>query len=511
MRARRVALLAGVGLSLGPLCPGAGAAVFFFSTGTPDGGMAMASRPSGSAFAVETADDFSLVDAQSIAGASFAGLIPPGAPLSSITQVGVEIYRVFPQDSNVGRTSGAPAFSTSLVPTRVNAPSDVAFAQRDSALAGLSFTPSIVSASFGALNSVQPGGIHPIPNFHTAGNGLVAGEEVSVNVTFSPTINLATGHYFFVPQVELSSGDFLWLSAPKPIVPPGTPFPVGSTDIQAWARDANLAPDWLRVGADIVGGGSPPQFNGAFSLSGASCTPISVSPASVAAATVGDRYAAMFGASGGIAPYTFSETGALPDGVALRPDGSLSGSPTQAGAFPIIVTATDADGCLATQNVTLTVAPAPATPGSTATPPGSPASPTAQPSLSAARLSPTTFRAAANGATLARKHRRPVGTMVSYRDSQAATTTFGVQRRTTGHRRGSKCVAGQPHRHQKRCTRNASVGSVTHRDAAGAVKVRFSARVRGRKLRPGSYRLTLTPTAGGRTGRTVTLAFRIVR
>ena len=29
-----------------------------------------------------------------------------------------------------------------------------------------------------------------------------------------------------------------------------------------------LAPDWLRVGTDIVGGTTPPQFNAAFSLSG---------------------------------------------------------------------------------------------------------------------------------------------------------------------------------------------------------------------------------------------------
>jgi hypothetical protein len=37
------------------------------------------------------------------------------------------------------------------------------------------------------------------------------------------------------------------------------------TDLQAWTRDENLDPDWLRVGADIVGGTS---FNTAFSLDG---------------------------------------------------------------------------------------------------------------------------------------------------------------------------------------------------------------------------------------------------
>jgi hypothetical protein len=46
----------------------------------------------------------------------------------------------------------------------------------------------------------------------------------------------------------------------------GTPFPAGTTDLQAWIRNANLAPDWLRIGADIIGGTN--TFNMTFSLSG---------------------------------------------------------------------------------------------------------------------------------------------------------------------------------------------------------------------------------------------------
>ena len=51
--------------------------------------------------------------------------------------------------------------------------------------------------------------------------------------------------HFFLPQVQLSCGDFFWLSAPKAIVPPGTPFPAGFTDVQAWIRNETLAPDRL--------------------------------------------------------------------------------------------------------------------------------------------------------------------------------------------------------------------------------------------------------------------------
>jgi len=81
-------------------------------------------------------------------------------------------------------------------------------------------------------------------------------------VRFNPPIALPADHYFFRPEVLLSSGNFLWLSAPKPIVAPGTPF---LPDLQSWIRNDALAPDWLRIGADIVGQGA---FNAAFSLSG---------------------------------------------------------------------------------------------------------------------------------------------------------------------------------------------------------------------------------------------------
>ena len=63
----------------------------------------------------------------------------------------------------------------------------------------------------------------------------------------------------------MDGGDFLYLSAPKPIVAPGTPF---TGDLQAWIRNSDLAPDWLRIGTDIIGGTPAPTFNMTFSLSG---------------------------------------------------------------------------------------------------------------------------------------------------------------------------------------------------------------------------------------------------
>jgi hypothetical protein len=247
----------------------AAADLFSFSTGTPTNQMAAASRPSSPSlgkFEIESADDFVLTSPTLINGATFTGLVTAtGASLPTIGMVVVEIYRVFPNDSNVGLTSGPPTFSTAKVPTRVNSPADVAFDTRDSP-SGLSFTTKS-SATFTALNSVQAGGIHPSPGQTTGGNGSVTGTEVQFDVTFTAPFNLPPDHYFFIPQVEVTGGEFLWLSGERPIVT-GTPFPPGITDLQSWTRDEFLDPDWLRIGRDIVGGSPAPTFNGAFSLTG---------------------------------------------------------------------------------------------------------------------------------------------------------------------------------------------------------------------------------------------------
>ena len=124
--------------------------------------------------------------------------------------------------------------------------------------------------------------------------------------------------------------------------------------------------------------------------------------------------------------------------------------------------------------------------------------------------SPLVVSAADRGPSLTSRERGPTGTDVSYRLNQEAVITFTVLEPTQGHWSGGKCLSGRSGRHQRRCTRFASVGSFTDRDRAGKVKVHFTGRVQGRPLRGGRYRLVLTPTADGRTGRAINLPFRIL-
>jgi hypothetical protein len=224
---------------------------FSFSTGSPDGRMATASRPAAKGKQeIESADDFILSSETIINHATFTGLLPAGFSPSDILDVRVEIYRVFPKDSNLHRIPH--------VPTRVNSPSDVEFADRDSAAGNLTFGFETLNAHFTAANSVL-NGIHAAPHQTTGGEGAVTGEEVQFDVTFSKALDLPADHYFFVPQVRLKNGDFFWLS---------TPPKQFAGDLQEWIRNDALQPDWLRVGTDIVGGATPPIFDAAFSLSG---------------------------------------------------------------------------------------------------------------------------------------------------------------------------------------------------------------------------------------------------
>jgi hypothetical protein len=234
--------------------------VTLFSTGSPNGQIATLSIPGGGPLPeTETADDFILGQSAFITGATITGLVPLGTSLASLqaAEIEIELYHVFPADSTNPPDGHGP--------TRTNSPADNQFAAFDEALSQLSITATILSPSFTAANSVVTG-IHPIPGQTTGGEGAVTGEEVQFSIAFtSPLFVGATDHDFFRPEVGLSTGNFLWLSGPRPIVSPGTSF---APDLQAWIRNSSLDPDWLRIGTDIVGGATPPTYNMSFSLQG---------------------------------------------------------------------------------------------------------------------------------------------------------------------------------------------------------------------------------------------------
>ena len=143
----------------------------------------------------------------------------------------------------------------------------------------------------------------------------------------------------------------------------------------AWTATSNVGWVTITSGASGNGNGSVGftvaanpgvARNGTLTIAGqtftvtqsSSCPGISVNPSTLSNGTVGTAYpATTITATGGVAPYTFSFTGALPPGLTLSTAGSLSGTPTAAGVYSFTVQAMDINGCTGTRSYSVTISP----------------------------------------------------------------------------------------------------------------------------------------------------------
>ena len=78
--------------------------------------------------------------------------------------------------------------------------------------------------------------------------------------------------------------------------------------------------------------------------------PLMILATPLAEAKVNESFAAQFAASGGKPPYTWFNSGALPQGITLTPDGVISGIPQMAGDATLNIAVTDQSGQTATQS-----------------------------------------------------------------------------------------------------------------------------------------------------------------
>jgi hypothetical protein len=133
--------------------------------------------------------------------------------------------------------------------------------------------------------------------------------------------------------------------------------------------------------------------------------------------------------------------------------------------------------------------------------------------ITALRISPSAFLPAPSGATISRakkKTKRKYGATISYRDSQQATTTFTVLRKSSGRKQGKSCKApSKKNKRGKPCTLLSKVGSFTHVDLPAANSLHFSGRLKGKQLPAGTYELQAVAHDGAGNGATVTASFTI--
>lgn len=91
---------------------------------------------------------------------------------------------------------------------------------------------------------------------------------------------------------------------------------------------------------------------------GSPVAPIVLGAATPPAGTNGLPYSYAFSATGGVAPYTWTALGGIPEGLTLSSNGILSGTPAakQVGTFQVAVRVTDSKGNSVTGNFPLTIA-----------------------------------------------------------------------------------------------------------------------------------------------------------
>ena len=182
---------------------------------------------------------------------------------------------------------------------------------------------------------------------------LATGVTVASNltVTFSEPVNVTAGTFV----LECPGGTPIALT--NTTGSPSTTFTLDPNVNLPYATSCTVTVVASTV-TDVDSNDPPDNMaaNFVFSFTTESCPTVTVTPTSLPGASTGTPYSQIFSQTGLTGTVVWSLTGTLPTGVTFNTaTGELSGTPTQAGSFPITVTATGAGGCFGSVAVTLSV------------------------------------------------------------------------------------------------------------------------------------------------------------
>jgi hypothetical protein len=188
----------------------------------------------------------------------------------------------------------------------------------------------------------------------------------------------------------------------------------------------------------------------------------------------------------GIAPGRV-EVGALPKAIGctatdatsgVGPGGCVvAGRSTAPGPHTLSATATDAAGLRSTSTLAYVVT---------------------RPSLGSLQI-PTSLRSGAKA-------------KFSFRLAAPAALRFAVERKRSGRKVGKRCLAStRANRRKPACVRFVRLGNITARGKKGANSLSFSGRVAGRKLAPGTYRISVVVIVGTATSKVQTRTLTVRR
>jgi len=210
-------------------------------------------------------------------------------------------------------------------------------------------TPSITGSSgtIAVTATAAPQITSTAPPNGTVGQRYDAHRVYVCLISIFPGICVRYGYktvYYFPLTASGGVGSKTWSWAPvaPSSLPPGlnlangevsgTPTLLGTYQVSITVTDSGSPQAQTSVTYTIMIMNPPPPA-------------VATSPVLVPGATINQQYSFTLTATGGIPPYqNWSESGALPPGLAFSTQGILSGTPTQTGSFPIVVTVQDSTG-----------------------------------------------------------------------------------------------------------------------------------------------------------------------
>lgn len=348
-----------------------------------------------------------------------SGSLPPGLGLSqgglisgTITAAGTYNFTVFVVSNGAGVTStgsksfsiGVPQITNSspLPPGVLNAFYSIQFQYSDgpgSPFWGISAAPPglSINSSTGVLSGTPTStGTYTFTVRADQSTGNITGNfTLTATKTFSLTINSSASSGPTITTTSLIAGgvgqNYMQNVAATGGSPPYTftasGLPAGLMITSGGAISGVPTTDGMYTVVVFVNDAKGGQGSQSFSLT--ILTSLTIVTQTITTGSVGHSYFQAISAVGGTPPFSFTGSG-FPNGITITSGGNISGTPSQAGSFPIEVDVMDAVKHFASAQYTLTIATLP-TITTTSLPPGLPGVAYSQTFAATGGLAPYSF------------------------------------------------------------------------------------------------------------------------
>ncbi len=263
-------------------------------------------------------------------------------------------------------TDGSSLSGTQVIPITIQAPLAITTASPlPAGVVGVFYSLPIATSGPTPSNWSVSSGILP-PGINLTSNGSLGGSP-TVAGTFNFTVQAVGGN-----PVQTSTQSFSMVVNPTLTLTPAQTLPgatvsvpytftlaSGGTQPYTWTNLGSPLPPGLGLSSTGVLSGTPtgagnfvlslqvsdssnPPLTASRSFSLAVATSVTITTSSLPNGTVGASYSQALTASAGTAPYVWSvSSGALPAGLSLSSNGTISGTPAAAGPSNFTVTVTD--------------------------------------------------------------------------------------------------------------------------------------------------------------------------